>query len=151
LVALLLVHSACGLAAEPLGTFPVDPMQVSVAGISSGAFMANQVHVAHSADVMGAAMIAGGLYGCALEGMDTDGVLALASRAIGPCMSLPFMLKDISWYVDTVKRLATKRWIDPPSNLARAKIYFFTGSSDAVIDPEAVAKGEALYPARTRG
>ena len=47
--------------ADPLGRFPVDRAQVSVSGISSGAFMANQLHIAHSAGVMGAGMIAGGL------------------------------------------------------------------------------------------
>jgi len=50
-------------AADPLGRLPVDPTQVSVSGISSGAFMANQLHIAHSAGIIGAGMIAGGLYG----------------------------------------------------------------------------------------
>ena len=54
--------------ADRLGQYPVDPGQISVAGFSSGAFMANQLHIAHSADIMGAAMIAGGLYGCAVAG-----------------------------------------------------------------------------------
>ena len=54
-------------AADPLGRFPVDPKQVSVAGISSGAFMANQLHIAHSADIVGAGIVAGGLYGCAVD------------------------------------------------------------------------------------
>lgn len=50
---------ASAWAAERLGGYPVDPAQASVSGISSGAFMANQLHVGHSADIMGAAMIAG--------------------------------------------------------------------------------------------
>src|SRR5438045_2914543 len=54
-------------AADPLGRFPVDPAEVSVSGISSGAFMANQLHFAHSAGILGAGMIAGGLYGCAVD------------------------------------------------------------------------------------
>ena len=53
-------------AAERLGAYPVDPTQVSVAGISSGAFMANQLHIAHSAGIMGAGIVAGGLFGCAV-------------------------------------------------------------------------------------
>jgi poly(3-hydroxybutyrate) depolymerase len=53
-------------AADRLGTLPIDPAQISVSGISSGAFMANQLHVAHSAQLMGAGLIAGGLYGCAV-------------------------------------------------------------------------------------
>ena len=48
--------------ADRLQPYPVDPTQISVAGDSSGAFMANQIHVAHSAEVMGVALIAGGLY-----------------------------------------------------------------------------------------
>jgi poly(3-hydroxybutyrate) depolymerase len=54
-------------AAEPLGRLPADSGQVSVSGISSGAFMANQLHIAHSAGIMGAGIIAGGLYGCAVD------------------------------------------------------------------------------------
>src|SRR3954466_8505771 len=55
--------SDAALAADPLGRYPADPAQVSVAGISSGAFMANQLHIAHSAGLVGAGMVAGGLYG----------------------------------------------------------------------------------------
>src|SRR5260370_32466203 len=53
------------LAVDPLGRFPVDAAEVSVSGISSGAFMANQLHIAHSARIIGAGMVAGGPFGCA--------------------------------------------------------------------------------------
>jgi hypothetical protein len=59
----LVLVCASAAAAERLGAYPVDPAQVSVSGILSGAFMANQLHIAHSAEIMGAPMIAGGLYG----------------------------------------------------------------------------------------
>jgi poly(3-hydroxybutyrate) depolymerase len=55
---------ASGVTAERLN-YPVDPAHVSAAGIASGAFIADQLHIAHSADIMGAAMIAGGPYDCA--------------------------------------------------------------------------------------
>jgi poly(3-hydroxybutyrate) depolymerase len=87
--ALAFALTASAQAAEKLGSYPVDPTQVSVASISSGAFMANQLHIAHSADIMGAAMIAGGLYGCAVEAVEDDGVRALASQAVFDCMRLP--------------------------------------------------------------
>ncbi len=95
-------------ATERLGAFPVDPSQVSVAGFSSGAFMANQLHIAHSADVMGAAIIAGGLYGCAVEEVESDGVLALLSQAVGPCVRVPIMLDEVSTYKATVEKLAAR-------------------------------------------
>jgi hypothetical protein len=68
--------SASASAAERLGAYPVDPAQVSVSGLSSGAFMANQLHIAHSAEIMGAAMIAGGLYGCAVLHATAEGGFA---------------------------------------------------------------------------
>jgi hypothetical protein len=49
---------------------------------------------------MGAAMIAGGLYGCAVLHATADGVEALAAQAGGPSMSTPFLLEDVSFYTD---------------------------------------------------
>jgi poly(3-hydroxybutyrate) depolymerase len=145
-VALLLVAVAGdALAADPLGRFPVDPQQVSVSGISAGAFMANQLHVAHSAGIMGAGIVAGGLYGCAVDRISGDGVAALASLATGPCMSVPSLLKPVDAYAQLVSTLAGKGWIDPPSNLARAHVYLFTGKSDAVVNPKTVELAASLY------
>jgi poly(3-hydroxybutyrate) depolymerase len=143
----LVLLCASALAAERLGSYPVDPAQVSVSGISSGAFMANQLHVAHSADIMGAAMIAGGLYGCAVLHPTADGVEALASQAAGPCMSTPFLLEDVSFYTDLVKTLARKAAIDPLSDLAHSKVYFFTGGADSVVNSQTVEKGRDVYVA----
>ena len=147
LAALVFAMAASAQAADKLGSFPVDPAQVSVAGISSGAFMANQLHIAHSADIMGAAMIAGGLYGCAVQDVESDGVLALAAQAVGACMKVPFMLDDTATYRGRIEKLASHGWIDSPSNVARATIYFFTGSSDQVVNSETVEKAKALYDA----
>ena len=43
----------------------IDAGKVSVSGISSGGFMAHQFHVAHSGNLMGVGIIAGGPYHCA--------------------------------------------------------------------------------------
>ena len=147
--AALLLSSFAGdaLAADPLGRFPVDSQQVSVSGISSGAFMANQLHLAHSAGIMGAGIVAGGLYGCAVDQVSSDGVSALASLATGPCMSTPGLLKPVDSYARLVADLANKGWIDPPTNLARAHVYLFTGKSDAVVNPKTVELAASLYQA----
>ena len=110
-------------AADPLEPFPVDSAQVSVSGISSGAFMANQLHMAHSAGIVGAGLIAGGLYGCTVDSVSEDGVFALASLAVGPCMSVPTLLQPVDFYAQLTADLAAKGWIDPPSNLARSRVY----------------------------
>jgi poly(3-hydroxybutyrate) depolymerase len=132
-------------AADPLGRFPIDPAQVSVSGISSGAFMANQLHIAHSAGIMGAGMIAGGLYGCAADSVVDDGVYALASLAVGPCMSVPTLLRPVDFYAQLAADLAAKGWIDPPSNLAHSRIYIFTGQADKVVNSKTVELAEHLY------
>jgi poly(3-hydroxybutyrate) depolymerase len=136
-------------AAEPLGRFSADPGQVSVSGISSGAFMANQLHIAHSTGIMGAGLIAGGLYGCAVDSVTSTGVFSLASLAVGPCMSVPTLLRPVEYYARTVAELAARGWIDPPSNLARSRVYMFTGEADQVVDSKTIEVGANLY--RTLG
>jgi poly(3-hydroxybutyrate) depolymerase len=132
-------------AADPLASFPTDPKQVSVAGISSGAFMANQLHIAHSAGLMGAGIIAGGLYGCAVDSTTSDGVLALASIAVGPCLAVPTLLKPVTFYSKLVNDFAARGWIDPPANLANSHIYVFTGQSDKIVNSKTVELAVALY------
>jgi poly(3-hydroxybutyrate) depolymerase len=141
----MLASGEPGRAAERLGSYPVDPAQVSVAGFSSGAFMASQLHVAHSAGIMGAAMIAGGLYGCAVENVTKEGVEAAASQAFGPCVKDPSMLDAASAYKKIVDKLAANGWIDPPSDLARAKLYIFTGGADALVASGTAEMGRDLY------
>jgi poly(3-hydroxybutyrate) depolymerase len=136
-------------AAEPLARFSADPEQVSVSGISSGAFMANQLHVAHSTGIMGVGLIAGGLYGCAVDSVTSTGVFSLASLAVGPCMSVPTLLRPVEFYARTVAALAAQGWIDPPSNLARSRIYMFTGEADQVVNSKTIELGASLY--RTLG
>lgn len=138
--------SGPGHAADQLGAYPIDPAQVSVAGVSSGAFMASQLHVAHSAGVMGAAMIGGGLYGCAIDTVETDGVVARAPQAAERCMKDPSMLDGVASYKSIVDKVAQRGWIDPPSNIRRARLYFFAGGAGSVT-PGAVAEGRDLYVA----
>ncbi len=134
-------------AAERLAPLPVDPAQVSVAGFSSGAFMANQIHIAHSAGVMGAALIAGGLYGAAVEGVTADGVAANPVLAIARCANLPFLVDEVPAHQKLVEALAARGAIDPPSHLTRARVYLFTGGSDAFVGAGTVEKARDLYRA----
>src|SRR5262252_7503756 len=66
--ALQLIALACLLqpaAAQRLPGQGADLSQTSVSGVSSGGYMAVQFHVAHSATVIGAGVLAGGPYYCA--------------------------------------------------------------------------------------
>jgi hypothetical protein len=70
------------------------PVQLSVSGLSSGAFAAVQYHVAFSGDLLGVGVIAGGPYWCAM------GTLAYATTA---CMTQPELIDlTLLWGATTV-------------------------------------------------
>jgi poly(3-hydroxybutyrate) depolymerase len=96
---------------------------------------------------MGAGIVAGGLFGCAVDGVTSDGVIGLDTLATGPCMSVPTLLRPVGHYSDVVADLAAKAWIDPPANLARSRVYLFTGRVDTVVLPKTVELGANLYRA----
>ena len=131
--------------AEKLGSYPVDAKKVSISGISSGAFMANQFHIAHSALIMGAGMVAGGLYACAVDGIDGDHLRVLDTLATGPCMSWPGGLQRFEVYQARVKEFARRGWIDPVEDLEGDRVYLFTGRADKVVNPATVHRAEQLY------
>src|SRR5262245_65639436 len=56
---------AVAVAAEDLPKLGVTLPATSVSGLSSGAYMAGQIEVAHSKDIVGAGIVAGGPLACA--------------------------------------------------------------------------------------
>ncbi|MEA2663810.1 MAG: hypothetical protein QOI11_754 [Candidatus Eremiobacteraeota bacterium] len=106
-----------------LGSYAIDRSGTIVAGISSGGFMAVQMHVAYSATFHGAAVYAGGPYYCA------QGALATAQNA---CMSAvqSTNLAALESYTDSK---ASAGAIDPTSNLSGKKAYLWSGTSDTTV------------------
>jgi hypothetical protein len=106
--------------------------------------MAGQVHLAHNTIITGAALIAGGPYGCA-QSVYTRGILgpgsALinASRAINGCMA-----NDLAaWGVPNPQQLAEQARsfagegrIDPIEATDGDRIYLFSGTKDETVLPE---------------
>ena len=64
-----------------------DLSQVTVSGLSSGAFMAHQLHVAFSDRIIGAGIIAGGPYGCS-GGSSCQAVRACMNNETTPARAL---------------------------------------------------------------
>ena len=88
--------------------------QTSLSGISSGAYMAGQYQLAHSQDVVGAGIIAGGPYGCAestfADTMPGPGTLFInVSKAINGCMLNALQ----SWGIPDPQQLAGARGASP--------------------------------------
>ena len=67
LVSLGILATALGAAnaAEDLPRLGVTLPATSVSGLSVGAYMAGQIEVAHSKDIVGAGIVAGGPFACA--------------------------------------------------------------------------------------
>lgn len=136
-------------AQERLDSFNIDRGKVSISGISSGAFMANQFHVAHAELIMGAGIVAGGLYGCAVLRVDaTNKALdATVSRALDRCMAAKAPLDSVETYVERMRLLAAAGTIDPLTALAGDKVYLFTGRADSVVAPDTVERAAEVYRA----
>ena len=154
---LLSVLAAAPLVAEEavveLPALAADISQTSVSGISSGAYMAGQFQIAHSKIVAGAAIIAGGPYGCAesafADVMSGPGVAFLnLSKAINGCMLNALAMwgvPDVDLLAEKTRKLADAGRIDPLSSLRGDKVYLFSGSNDRTVVPAIVEAAYTYY------
>ena len=118
-----------GTAAERLPALGGDPAASSVSGLSSGAYMAVQFHIAFSAGLIGVGAVAGGPYACA-EGS--------AVLALGRCTDTGLGVPDPRRLLGIAAVAAARGDIDPLANLNRARVYVFGGRRDGVVTPPVV-------------
>lgn len=139
-VAAVLALSAC--AGDPpapaLPRFDLDPARVGVAGLSSGAYMATQVHLALNERVVGAALFAGGPYGCANGDLST---------ALSTCMAAEQGPPATSALADRVRERVASGALAPLSTLAMDRVYVWHGRADATVAAAVGEAAAALYRA----
>ena len=125
--------TACG-SEEPaetakIVTYNVDSRRISVSGISAGAMMATQLHVAHSSMFNGVALMAGGPWYCARGSM---------KRGLGACMTGGDI--GTAELIAAAKQAAADGAIDSLDNLADDHAWIFRATLDeAVAEPVAQA------------
>lgn len=127
--------SDAGATGPTSATLHVDLQQTSVSGLSSGAFMAVQFHVAFSSIMKGAAIFAGGPFYCA-QGSQ--------SNATSGCM-YPSAAPDIAPFVAITKQYAASGAIDDPTNLAAQKVFLFGGADDHTVNPVVMDSLHSYY------
>jgi len=128
--------AATAVSASPLPRFHIDPAQVSVSGLSSGGFMAVQMHVIHSATFRaGAGIVAGGPYLCA------QGAAYLAT---GRCMAHSDTI-PVGRLAATTRSWAREGRIDPVENLQASRVYLFSGTKDPTVRPAVMDDLQAYY------
>jgi poly(3-hydroxybutyrate) depolymerase len=133
----LCTFSSVAAAAEPLPGYGADTSTFTVSGVSSGGYMAVQMHVAHSSRVTGVGALAAGPYYCAQGSLWT---------AMNHCMTpgtwRPLPRSEIlKGHAD---RFAAERLIDATENLAKTRVWLFSGSQDRTVEP-AVVQGLARF------
>ncbi|WP_169814739.1 extracellular catalytic domain type 2 short-chain-length polyhydroxyalkanoate depolymerase [Nocardia crassostreae] len=105
-----------------------DIDSVYVSGISSGGYMANQLHVAYSGTFSGAGIFSAGPYRCA-------GDFDYAVRAQTGCMQNGARKTPAELAAET-RTLATSGKVDAPANLSGDPVYLYHGTSDqTVLEP----------------
>ncbi|GAB2859816.1 PHB depolymerase family esterase [Pseudoduganella ginsengisoli] len=128
---------------KPARLAPMQASGVSVSGLSSGAYMAVQFDVAYSDLVTGAGIIAGGPYDCAQGRLDT-------ATAVCSCTGwLPCHIKRGGTNPPALAAIAAEYEqqgaIAPLANLARHRIWLFSGTGDTVVPTPIVDDLRAWY------
>jgi hypothetical protein len=107
----------------------LDKSTATVSGLSSGAFMAVQVHVAFSGTFGGAGQFAGGPYYCAQNSLNTATIYCMNGAGTPNGASLATF----------AQQQASLGKIDSTGNLANDKVYLYSGTLDTVVSQK-VAK-----------
>ncbi len=136
-IALVAAIAGCAEPDAPLPSLKIDATRVSVSGISSGAYMAHQVHLAFSSTIDGAALIAGGPYGCAQGDLQT---------ALSHCMH-PDQAPELAPLNDAVRSRAAAGQIDVLSGLDGDRVWVMHGREDKIVSAAVTAASADLYRA----
>lgn len=120
----------------------------SVSGLSSGAYMAGQLQVAHSKDIIGAGIVAGGPYACAESPASLifpfwpTAVAQNASQAAFKCMKTYWGKPDGEALARRAAELAQAGKIDPLEGLKSDNVYLFSGNKDQTVTRPVVQEAE---------
>ncbi len=156
LLALAALFSGCSSErADELPALGATLDATSVSGISSGAYMAGQFEIAHSRDVAGVGIVAGGPYGCS-ESLFADVIpgpgtaLLNLTKAVNGCMLnalQTFGVPNPAQLAQRADRLAGMDRIDPIANVKKHRIYLFSGKADHTVVPAIVDAARRFYEA----
>jgi poly(3-hydroxybutyrate) depolymerase len=125
--------STSATAAVALPQLHIDTGQITVSGLSSGGFMANQLGYAYSGTFKGVGVFAGGPYMCAGHSNYTA---CMYNASISSSM-LSTLQADLNNWSGTA--------IDPLANVAGQKVFMFVGTSDTTVGPKPMNAVQTQY------
>jgi poly(3-hydroxybutyrate) depolymerase len=112
------------LAVGTLGSYNINPNHVYVSGISSGGFMAVQLHFAYSGTFKGAAIYAGGPDYC---GQDSE------TTADIDCGGAGLYTSELSASENYIAAHQNTAGMDPVSDISGQPVYLWSGTGDTVV------------------
>jgi poly(3-hydroxybutyrate) depolymerase len=123
----------------------------SVSGLSSGAYMAGQIELAHAKNIVGAGIVAGGPFACAESSASLmfpfwpTAVTQNATKALYSCMKTTMGTPDTEQLVARAQELAEYGTIDPLSALASHNVYLYSGNDDQTVTRPVVEAAKRFY------
>jgi poly(3-hydroxybutyrate) depolymerase len=130
----------------------IDAAAVSVSGVSSGAYLAQQFHLAHSAHVIGAGLIAGGPHACATgryapwSWLDLTGLYTATSRCSDTNPWWFFQGPPaLRHSLQASRALAERGDIDPLTGLEGDRVWLFSGGEDETVPASVTRVLEEYY------
>lgn len=142
-IVLFAIASVSKASDKPLSGYAADIGNTTISGLSSGAFMTAQLHVAFSHYFGGAGIIAGGPFYCSgsYEGN------TFLENATNACMNplIASVGPNVPKLIQKAKEFAGQGIIDPLENLVNDRIYIFTGTKDETVKSTVVQKTLAFY------
>ncbi|MCW2285987.1 hypothetical protein M2323_003824 [Rhodoblastus acidophilus] len=121
-----------------LPQYRIDPAQISISGLSSGAEMTVQFGVAYASLIRGVGVIAGGPYDCA------EGGATRATRVCTCIFGCATEQIDVGKLVEKTRANAAKDEIDDPGQMKRHRVWMFSGTQDKLV-PQAKMDALAAY------
>lgn len=138
-LAILLISTLLATPFASAGEVPelnIDRDRVTVSGVSSGAHMAHQMHIAYSDMFSGVAILSGGPYNCAENSLGT---------AMGRCMEEVEEPLPVADFAAVIRTDAQAGKLADPANMADDRVWLFHGTKDVTIAPEVHNSVETLY------
>jgi poly(3-hydroxybutyrate) depolymerase len=139
MIRLLLTLAVLAASSAVAGQAPklnIDPERITVSGISAGGQMAHQIHVAYSDLFSGAAIIAGGPFGCA------DGSLA---TAMARCMGTADDAFPVAEQAAAIRAAAEEGRLASTDVLADDPVWLYHGTLDTTVAAGVSDALAALY------
>jgi len=138
LLTLVLLITAAAASADPAPALHIDRARITVSGLSSGGHMAHQLHVAYSDLFSGAAIIAGGPFGCAQGSLKT---------AFARCVSTSGGGLKPDEFIEEIRKAASQGFVADPQQLANDRVWLFHGSLDKAVAGDLSETLRAVYRA----